>query len=505
MKKKVLLISASALAGLFTLASCGNSEELDNLKKEVEALKADNKSLSDDKESLSNENKNLKTDKENLTKANDTLTNEKNEAVSAKDIALAQIEELTSKNETLENENDNLNNTIDAITKEKDNLMNSISNYLKDNDKYAIKYTDPTGASTFNIYAPNVSLDYALTVDFDAVITNGTYGLQIDSINNYADPNWYVAIYENGEYSQVGFGDLVIDAGDVFEFKYECWNTIESGYGAFDSYDVLVDKAIYNYYVNVLPTKLASVTTYTGITYWDSLALYKLKTTQLYGSNAYSYDTTVNNPFSNDYVTALNEVNQSELSGNNLFKYYYADRLIANNRDYTDLKSKYQSYLDTLTEYSAWGEYANPFHTGVSKSLGLNVNDAIKTTAYRADTTYGTDGLSWELAGLACYNTLTKEDLSGLTFEALDSNSSKDVSLSAYILPYAASNISFRELKDSNDIDAIQYLFDNYYDLATMQFETEKLSTDISSNQIYAALVAYKIQRDTKNATNLFE
>jgi hypothetical protein len=38
-----------------------------------------------------------------------------------------------------------------------------------------------------------------------------------------------------------------------------------------------------------------------------------------------------------------------------------------------------------------------------------------------------------------------------------------------------------------------------------MQFDTEKLSNDMSSNQIYAALVAYKIQRDTASAQNLFE
>ena len=500
MKKKSLLFGILAAGALFTLASCGNSEELDTLKKEIETLKNDNKSLSDDKESLSNENKNLKTDKENLTKSNETLTNEKNQAVSAKDTALAQIEELTSAKETLENENDNLNNTIDAITNEKDNLMNNINSILEDINKYAIKYTDPAGASTFNVYESNVSLNDALTDDFDAVITNGTYGLQIDSINNYADPTWYVAIYENGKYSQVGFGGLVVDAGDVFEFKYECWNTIESGYGAFDSYDVLVDKAIYNYYENTLPEKLQSVNTYTGSTYWDSMALYKLK------NAGYKFDSLNCMPFKYDYYHSVDTAVQSELSGNDLFKYYYADRLLINNRDYTDLKTKYQSYLDTLTSYSSYGEYSIPFHTGVAKTLGLNLNDAIKNTTYRADMTYGPEGLAWELAGLACYNTFTKDDLSALTIAALDNEyvGSKDVALSTYILPYAASNISFRELKDSNDQDALKVLF-SFYDESTMQFDTEKLSNDMSSNQIYAALVAYKVQRDTKNATNLFE
>ena len=211
-------------------------------------------------------------------------------------------------------------------------------------------------------------------------------------------------------------------------------------------------------------------------------------------------------PFKYDYYHSVDTAVQSELSGNDLFKYYYADRLLINNRDYSALKTKYQSYLDTLTSYSSYGEYSIPFHTGVAKTLGLNLNDAIKNTTYRADMTYGPEGLAWELAGLACYNTFTKDDLSALTIAALDNEyvGSKDVALSTYILPYAASNISFRELKDSNDQDALKVLF-SFYDESTMQFSTEKLSNDMSSNQIYAALVAYKIQRDTNNAQNLFE
>ena len=501
MKKKSLLFSVLSLGALVTLASCGNEDELN---KQIEELKSEITSLKQ-------ENSGLKNDKDALTQDNKKLSDEKTAEVAAKTAALSQIEQLVSEKTTLTNQYNTLKKDYDdyesensVLKNDNKSLWNDVNTILKNHNLYAVKYTDPIGKSIINVYNVSTNLVNALQNDFNAVTVTDSYGLSLKSLNNFSDPNWYAAIYENGEYSQVGFGDLEVNAGDFFEFKYECWNTVESGYGSLDEYDVLVDKAIYNYYVNVLPTKLSTVTTYTGSTYWDSLALYKLKNTQLYGANAYSYESTVNNPFSYDYVTALNNVNQSELSGNNLFKYYYADRLVANNRNYDALKTKYQSYLDTLTSYSAWGEYANPFHTGAAKSLGLTVNDAIKNTEYRADTTYGTDGLAWELAGLACYNILTTADLSGLSFEALENNAAKDVSLSAYILPYAASNINFRELKTVDGIDALRVLF-NYYDLETMQFDTEKLSNDVSSNQIYAALVVYKIQRDTQNAQNIFE
>ena len=509
MKKKKFLFGILAASALVTLASCGNDEEIENLKKEVASLKEENETLKNDKEDLTSENNSLKNDKTALTGENNSLKEEnatlkadKDKEASAKEDALSQIEQLVKAYEDLENK------SIVLFEETKKDLWSDINELLKVNNSYAIKYTDPLGESVIKTFDSSDNIVDELILEFNADIVSSSYGSYIKSImSNYVDPNWYVSIYENGESSDTGLDGLVVDSGDFFEFKYECWNTVESGFGALDSYDVLVDQVIYNYYVNVLPNKLASVDTYTGITYWDSLALYKLKNVKSYGTPIYSYSSTVNNPFSYNYLTTLNSTDQSELSGNNLFKYYYADRLIANNRDYTSLKTNYQNYLDTLTSYSSWGEYSNPFHTGVAKTLGLNLNDAIKNTTYRADTTYGSEGLAWELTGLACYNTLTSADLSDLTFDALNNEyvGSKDVALSTYMLPYAAANLNFRELKTSDGVDAIKYLFDNYYDIDTMQFETEKLSNDMSSNQIYAALVAYKVQRDTGNATNIFE
>ena len=483
MRKKSLLFSILAAGALVTLASCGNDQELEDLKKEVASLKEENSTLKNDKDTLTQSNQTLSDEKKALKDSNDSLKEDYSKVAT-------DFKKLKGDYKTLEG-------MYESLVDENGELKSDVINYLKAENLYAVKYTDPAGGSKILLFYDSVSLSQAIVDDFNGVISDSGF---VSSVKNYYDPNWYVALYENGEYTSVGVNDLVADAGDVFDLKQECWNSKESGYGTLDEFDVLVDKAIYNYYVNVLPKKLKSVDTYTGNTYWDSMALYKLK------NAGYKFDSLNYQPFIYDYYHSVDTAVQSELSGNDLFKYYYADRLLINNRDYTDLKTKYQSYLDTLTSYSSYGEYSIPFHTGVAKTLGLNLNDAIKNTTYRADMTYGPEGLAWELAGLACYNTFTKDDLSALTIAALDNEyvGSKDVALSTYILPYAASNISFRELKDSNDQDALKVLF-SFYDESTMQFDTEKLSNDMSSNQIYAALVAYKIQRDTNNAQNLFE
>ena len=483
MRKKKILFSVLGLGALFTLASCGdnsNSEEIEKLKQEITQLKEENESLTNDKEALTNENNTLKNDNETKTKELNSLNKEVSKLGQNCDFFSKEYGRLKGENKK---------------------IWEDISNVLKEKSAYAIKYTNPLGKSIIKAFDTSDHIDSALTDEFNANITSSSYGSYVRCFNNYVDPNWYVAIYENGEYSSVGLNGLEADAGDVFEFKYECWNTVESG-GILDSYDVLVDQAIYNYYDDVFLNKALDIETYSGNLYWDAMALNKYKE----HSDSYLLNSCNNLLFTNECEAEIAFMNYDTLTGNNLFKYYYVARIKGGcNSD--KFKTKYQSYLDTLDEYPAYGEYSIPFHTGVAKTLGLQLNDAIKNTTYKPDLTYGPEGLAWQLTGLACYNTLTKSDLSALTFDALDNPyiGSKDVALSTYMLPYAAANISFRELKTADGEDAIQYLFNHYFDLDTFKFETEKLDNDISSNQIYAGLVAYKFQRDTNSATNLFE
>ena len=106
---------------------------------------------------------------------------------------------------------------------------------------------------------------------------------------------------------------------------------------------------------------------------------------------------------------------------------------------------------------------------------------------------------------MSSFTTVSDSDLAEISFDKLENSLSKDVSLSTMILPFAASNKSVRSVKNNEGVDVIEYLFDNYFDQSTMKFTTEKAAEDYSSNQIYANLIAYKIQRDTNKSCNLFE
>lgn len=449
MKKKRLLFISLALASTFALASCDN-KEVDDLKKEI-----------------------------------DTLKSEKSELETKKN-------ELETKNSDLETKNKELETKKEAY---------------KNGEYFTINVTDFLGNTKTNHYLLS-EYDNVL----DAVKADNTIdvtGSWINSVNDsFTDYNWSNMIYENGESSYVGITDLEINKGDVFDIKFEFWNTVESGYGDFDSYDVLVDKVIYNYAINKLGKKLENVNTWATNTYWDSLFI-NLALKNGYDSNVFTKDV-----FNTTYLQSLTSANLNEAvadSVNNYFKYYYSARLFDINLD--NLKTLYSNYLESITSYDMETtayyapEYTLPFLLSAAKTLGLDdkINENTKTTSYRPTTAWGPEGYAWFLTGYASYNTISDSDFSELTFDALDSAYQKDVAIATYLLAYAAANKDARSLKNSNDVDIIKYLFDEFFDTETFEFDAEKAEGDMSSNQIYAALLAYKIQRDKKSATNLFE
>jgi hypothetical protein len=236
------------------------------------------------------------------------------------------------------------------------------------------------------------------------------------------------------------------------------------------------------------------------------MALYKIiNAKNKYDAPLYDYNLYNSNMLNSSLVSNIKAKNVDDLKGTELFKFYYAARLT--NLDLTDFKAKYSTYVESFETYGEWGEYTIPFVTSTAKTLGLidKLSNDVKNTTYKPDSTeWGPDGISWQLTGMASYKDLTDEDLKDLSFDKLEKSSSKDVSLSTMFLPYAASNKDIRTLKNSDGVDVIQYLFDNYYNEEEMKFTTE-LGDDYSSNQIYAALIAYKVWRDTNKACNLFE
>ena len=408
---------------------------------------------------------------------------------------------------------DDLKKEIETLKEEKNNLetkkndLEAKNNAYKNGDCFTVKVTDFLGNTKTNTFL----LDEYDNV-LDAVKANNEIdvtGSWINSINNsFTDFNWSSMIYENGKSSYVGITDLEINPGDVFDIKFECWNTVESGYGTFDKYDVLVDQVIYNYAINKLGKNLENVNTWTGASYWDAMFI-DLARRNGYDNNVFNKDV-----FNTTYLQSLTTANLNEAvstSVNNYFKYYYNARLFDLNLD--NLKTLYGNYLETITSYDMTTsdyfapEYTLPFLLSAAKTLGLEdkINANTKTTTYRPGLSWGPEGYAWFCAGYASYNTVTDQELEALSFDALETAYQKDIAISTYILAYAASNKNARTLKNSSDVDLIQYLFDEYFDYTTFEFDTEKLDNDASSNQIYAALLAYKIQRDKKSATILFE
>ena len=121
---------------------------------------------------------------------------------------------------------------------------NNDSASLQDKITYQIIITDIDGEQLGSKY---IAVEEGSTVfndlvsNFDVDYTTSEYGPYLSSINgSIIDSNYYLAIYENGEAAATGVDGLVDDSDDVFEFKVECWNTISSGYGTLDEYDLLL-------------------------------------------------------------------------------------------------------------------------------------------------------------------------------------------------------------------------------------------------------------------------
>ena len=152
----------------------------------------------------------------------------------------------------------------------------------------------------------------------------------------------FLLITENGNYAQTGIDGLVADKGDVFEFRNTCWDTVESGYGSIDSYDVLVDKAIYHYAKNGLKTSLAAANKANGNEYWQTMAINLMKN--------YNYDSNLFNAnlFSSEYKAAIENFDIENITKTtDYFKWYYAARLMNLNTD--SFKEVFGNYLSSLT------------------------------------------------------------------------------------------------------------------------------------------------------------
>ena len=335
----------------------------------------------------------------------------------------------------------------------------------------------------------------ALNNQFTTVSSQTTYGTSISSINgSIVDANWYLALYENGEYASTTVDGLVINDGDVFDFKSECWNTKASGYGAFDEYDVLVDKIIYHYAKTYMQDMIKADTTFSSSDYWTYMAI------NMMANNGYDKSVFNANVATEELKESLKVTDFSSFKQADWGKYYYTAKVVDELSE--EFLTAYKNHVETALpeEFGAYGEYSIPFEIAPAAALDYKSNNlsAIVATDYKASTEYGLDGLAWQVTALQLFDKYDKTILSDFPI----AEQANGTSTAIILMVYAAMNESAR----GESADLIKILLDKYYDetLKLVKVELEDDKVNYSTNQIYAALMAYKAARDNVKAVNLF-
>ena len=338
----------------------------------------------------------------------------------------------------------------------------------------------------------------ALDAEFELVAPDSGYGHYISSINgSVVDSNWSMMVYVNGQSATVGIDDLVVNANDVIDIKNECWAAIDYGYGVtMDEYDVLVDKTLYHYIKTELKQKMESITTYTGYTYWEMLMINLLKT--------YGYDSSLLTfNYTSELASSISSADLDSFAATDWGKYYaHAKQLDLVAEDFV---TKYTSFVENQmdTTVSPW---TTPFYTfpAMQNEITSEKFNTISNSELTTDMTWGSDGRAWQMLCQSYWNdSYASADLQ------LFLNEWDNCASYAHILSvFAAVNENVRD--DSYNIgskDIIEVMFDEYYDSTTNLLKVYKTDTTInmSTNQVYAGLSAYKAWRDqyTKQAVNL--
>lgn len=279
-----------------------------------------------------------------------------------------------------------------------------------------------------------------------------------------------------------------------------------------DGADALVDDIIDNYAKNQLKSGLEGLNSFTD-NFWKIISMNLMKSNG-YDAAIYNFDM-----LNDDFKKSVQDADVTDLpnatewsSDANYAKFYYASRALDLEVS-NEYKTAYTAYLDSKTAYNAYDEYTYPFTMSIAKALGLDshINDAIKNTTYRVAKNSewgvnGPEGLAWELVGLSVYSDLNASELAPLDLAWVTDyvndpyGGSAEVSLSSYLLAYAALDQNPRD----KSFDIVAELVENYYNVPEKKFQIELEDGDFSSEQIYAALMAYKVSRDKKKAVNLF-
>ena len=430
----VLLLSATAC-----VTSDSHNADMESLKASVSTLQAENEAL-------------------------------KQQAIEAK-------EELANQKAALE-----------ALKQETDEKIKNLEALIK--EQYRIKVVDLDGEVLVDTAVDCASpITEALTEEFNMVSYQSQYGTSIVSIaGSIVDPNYYVSIRENGMYAEVGVDGLVCDPGDVFEFQVECWNTVESGYGTMDEYDLLVDKAIYGYLKNILPEQSMAATSFADTLYWDQIAT-TFMVSKGYDANLFRL------AYSDAYKTAVEAVDVTKLTGNDFMKYYYAQKSLGN-----EFPEAFQATFQNAVANSC-SDWLLP----VAKALNVETEGVTAAIAQLPSTSmqWGPDASIWSYVQKGLY-----QNYDGyLDFYSSQLDWGNGTSTALTLLAFAKDGVDPRDAAyEKNGKDVIEVLFDTYYDaeLNLVKYAVSDTGVNFSTNQIYASLMAYKACRDLGTAVNIF-
>ena len=380
--------------------------------------------------------------------------------------------------------------TTSVTTTEEDPVIANYTVTVKDIDGEVL--LDSLELST--VEGANSIISDIENAGYEVISEDSQYGLFIKSIaGSVIDNNYYLAFNVNGKPADVGASSYEIKNGDAIEFEVQCLNTVEYG-GQLDATDILVDKIIYSYLKNELPNCIKNDTTYASSDYWTYMTINAL-TDNLYD---FSYDQSI---IKADLKESIENVDLSTLSGANYGKYYWTAKALG--YDLSSFSEVYKEHIDSIsTQYS---QYVTPFEIAPAYGLDLT-SDNLKTLvkdAQLASDQYGIDGLAWQIAALAPYDkyhytildVVNRRDESNCTSNALQ------------LIDFAALNVNPRESDyEVEGVDLVEYIIDNFYDETTNLVKVYKTDegTNMSTNQVYAGLVSYKIQRDKQKAFYLF-
>lgn len=398
------------------------------------------------------------------------------------------------------------NSTLSAVTKGTVTITVSIEGYEKISDSIQIEVLEKEPDMVLyqiNVYdlddevlgskkvsmKENSTLIEGLKENFDVVSYSSEYGEYLVSINgSIVDTNYYLAINVNNEPAAVGASELIPAEGDVIDIKNTCWNT-KDFYGTLDETDLLVDKIIYSFMKKEAKNIFESSTVYYD--YYLTPAIMQM----------------INNGYDQN-IFNFNFANANSIK-ENLESYDWSSETVANNYmkaviTMAALNADTSAIKEALSEketYNDWQLIATKYLEIENQALQSKIEGITEPTS-------SGDMALMTVPAINLYKTYGKEALdrtfASATSDGIDSYGVNGASTAIYILAAITlgEDVRSQEVDGTDMVEAL--LKYNINSCFKWNLEAEEPDMAFTTPQAIAALMMYKIYRDTGNAVNLF-